>query len=206
MHAQGLGHLLQPGRRLAEHTTHRGQRLRAAHQSGRGIHDDRFVRLGPHGQIGGRISRIGKAASPVSLNQEGNLACAFEIGRSIAPEHPLIEQPEMSRYGTGKTLMTGCGQHQLTPSPAFVGEKLDQSLVVGERASIERHTAGNFMLERGFAFQQPEGKLKDRERTLLQQRQQRFPQQIGPDERAIKIDTKRTFSLEILTHESHEGF
>ena len=102
--------------------------------------------------------------------------------------------------------MTGCGQHQLTPSPAFVGEKLDQSLVVGERAGIERHTAGNFMLERGFAFQQPEGKLKDRERTLLQQRQQRFPQQIGPDERAIKIDTQGTFGVEILTHGTQEGF
>ncbi|GMV48630.1 MAG: hypothetical protein AMXMBFR67_01730 [Nitrospira sp.] len=56
------------------------------------------------------------------------------------------------------------------------------------------------MLEMGFALEEPKWELKQQKGLLLEQQQERLPQEIGLDESPIKIDTKRLSASDVLTH------
>ncbi len=70
-------------------------------------------------------------------------------------------------------------------------QKLQQRTVVRQVRGIQRHGLGNMRLEGGFALQQPERELQERERPLTGHSEDGVHQRVRLDQGAVQVDTER---------------
>ncbi len=174
---QDLRRLSQPGDRRAERPA--------------GRDDIDLLRGPPDGQVGSRIADVRKFA--VSVLAAVGLDCR-ELGGSLQVLAPLgaqsiVEQSQMIGDSPGRHGIAGRGQHDLSAFEPLGLDELQDLIAVGQAGHVGQDQRGNLSLEMGGPRAAREEACA-RARLLTHDQQQRFPQQIGGDQRTVEIDER----------------
>jgi hypothetical protein len=102
-------------------------------------------------------------------------------------------------------LQIGRGGEDDFPPGGFLFAKIFQErFVEGQGGGINRDPRGNFLFQPGATARPPEQNLEKPERIAPEQSRERFPEQVGFDERAVQIHDERDliFGRRRLRHDS----
>ena len=97
----------------------------------------------------------------------------------------------MRRNFRRKRLRAACGEKQSAALCVLGAQKGEEIGAVWQGGGVDLHALGKLCLERADALQRPEGQYEKIERIPLQQQNDRFPEQICRNQRAVQIDRKR---------------
>lgn len=87
--------------------------------------------------------------------------------------------------------MTRGGEHRCSTPLAFALEKLEDRLVVGQDGDVDLGCIGQFTLQGSLATSEPLQRRKEAMGLLAKEHKRRLDQEIGAEQRAIKIYDKR---------------
>jgi len=122
---------------------------------------------------------------------------ATEVCHAVAGEHP-VEQLQMLRNLPGKVHVARGRQHERTPLGPLPGEVVDERNSPGKRCDIQAGSARHLTLKSGLPAHQPQRQQEQIEGLLPQQGQDRFHQQIRPDQGTVQVHHQRQLQWNLL--------
>src|SRR5215472_3444081 len=159
------------------------QRVRPAYDQSR-------CRLFPDGDISATIPEVGKTSPPQLLFEDPGLGSSFQVARAVARDN-LIEHSEVRSNLFRQPAVTGTDKPHTAACLFFSAEIADDFLAVGQKIGAQVSAFSQTSLQVGPATHQPEWDKKENHRAPLNGCQERFPEQIGGDERVVQVDTER---------------
>ena len=154
------------------------------------VDHDRFARAAPDGEVGGRIAGVIEAAFAEFFHERLELVPAAQIGFAVAAEN-FIEEAGMVGNGFCHLQIGRGGENDFSPGGILFSEKFQEQFVVRQGGRINFDSRGEFMFQQRSSARPPEQNRKKPERISPQQPRERFPEQVGLDERAVQIHDER---------------
>ena len=145
-------------------------------------------RLGPNGQIGGRVPGVIKR--PEALLQSAGLGGTAEIDPPVAGEH-FAEEPRLGGDRLGVARISGGAQNKPAPGPLLLPEPRRELAVVGEARRIQGCAGGKLGLEARLAPRKPTQEQRHAQRVAAKKAQCGFVEGVGPQERPVHIHRQR---------------
>ena len=165
---------------------------RAAAAARRGDRPDQQAppRHRPDRKVARTVPGIVEAALAEFGNQAVALALAAEVGDAVAREHG-VEAAETVGHGA-RDLRVGAGGKHEAPALAPLRTKvLEQFLRHRQGVDVQRRLRGEALLEHGTPLHQPHRQRQKTQRISTAEREQRFDERVGAQQRAVEVDDQR---------------
>ena len=159
-----------------------------------GVDDDGFARAAPDGEVGGGIAGVIKTAFAEFFDEDLEFVRAAQIGFAVAAQH-FVKQPDMIGDGQGHVAVGGGGENQFPAGGFLFAQKGEERFVIGQGGGINRDAPDELLFQESPAARPPEQNGQKLERIPPQQPRERFPEQIGLDERAVQIHDRAGFDF-----------
>ena len=133
-----------------------------------------------------RIARVIELPAPESIPQAVELPLRGQIRLRIAGQD-LVEQPHVLGY-LARILLVGRGRQDDMPTAStLLAQVLDDLIVIRKHRSIQIDLIRDVLLELSAAAAQFVQGTNRTERAGLDQPQERFQQDVGPDQGSIEV-------------------
>ena len=175
--------------RAREDLDHLGRSARGAEDAVGRIDHDRTVRGSPDVEIGTGVPGVVEAAGAEPLHQHLGLAVARQVGGPVAREH-LREDPDVVGDRRDHLHVGGGGEDDPPAGRPLRSEVGEQLLTIRQRLGTDAHPPRDHPLESRLSPQEPERHDEQRPGPLPHETDDRLPQQIGRQQRAVEIDAE----------------
>ena len=152
-----------------------------------------------------RIAGIIETAQAKLVDERLELGFAAKIGPAIAGEH-FVEQPDMAGHRQCHAAVGRRGQHQFPARALLLAQKREERLLVRERGRVKGDAPGELLFQERPAAQPPIKNRKKLQWIPPEQPRQRFPEQIGFNERAVQIHAERDLAFARRVRRWRHGF
>ena len=184
--------------------THRAEPRRAAAATGRkypgyarapggpgldsalGPDQQRAPRFGPDPQVGMRISRVIELPAPESTPQSVEFPLRGQIRLRIAGQD-FVEQPDVLGYLARILLVGGGRQDDVPTASTLLAQVRDDLFVIWQDRSIQIDLIRDVLLELSAAAAQSVQGANRTKRAGLDQPEEGFQQDVGPDQGSIEV-------------------
>jgi hypothetical protein len=143
----------------------------------------------PHVQVGGGVAYIVEARKCEMLDQQCGFAGSFEISLAVAGMD-FVEKPKVTGDRLGKRTI-GC-RHKRDPAASefLLPEKIKNLLPVREMSGIKVNAASKLAFKKSTSPKEPKRQQKQCGGVGLEEDDDALPQQVSPDQSAVKIDAQ----------------
>ncbi len=144
----------------------------------------------PRCQVRVAVADVIESANAEPSNEGSTLPDVCEIGRAIARDD-AAEAAKMCRDVCGHVMVRTGRKHDFTSGCVRLANEIEDVRFVGKSRRVWPNPFGKLSLQVCLAPQQPEWNAQRNERMVLDEENERLPEEIGCDEGAIEIDAKR---------------
>ena len=119
-----------------------------------GVDDDGFARTAPHGEIGGGITGVIKAARAEFFRERAEFVFAAKIRLAVARQH-FIKQADVCSDGL-RHFQIGCGgENDFATRCFFRAQPSKKSFVIGQGGGINLDPGGELLFQPGASARPP---------------------------------------------------